>query len=121
MKVLNLDAIVSEDKRVTIGGKDYIIPGDLPVSTMFKSLDNNNSVEKNPNDPRNLKRAFEELADILNIRQSGVTVEWLIATLSSRQFTALTQFIFKNEESEDGKKPSGEQTEEKESPTNLTP
>jgi hypothetical protein len=94
MQIKNLDAIVSEDKQITLGGNLYTFPGDLPVSIMFRLMEGAGKLEKNPSDPEEMERSFRLIYDVVTIRDKKIDFETFKASMSMKQYTALSNFIF---------------------------
>jgi hypothetical protein len=94
MKIKNLDAIVSEDKQIIIGGNTYTFPGDLPVSIMFRLMEGAGRLEKNPSDPEEMERSFRLIYDVVTIRDKKVDFETFKNSMTMKQYTELSNFVF---------------------------
>lgn len=111
MKLLNLDEITSEDKQIQIGNEVYIIPGDLPVETMFRIMDNSSKVKDDPNNTQLFIDGVDALIDVFRIRQPEIDIDKIKKNLTMSRYAKLTSFIFdvpegavekKSQESESG-------------------
>ena len=100
MKILNLDKIKVEDKIVLLGKKEYIIPGELPISVMFELLDNSQKLESNPNDKQLNEKAVKQLYNIFCIKNEMKEFEKFKQMISLSMFSQLMAFIFDSENEE---------------------
>ena len=94
MKILNLDEITSDDKTVVVGGDEYVIPGDLPVSTMLRLIDNSNKVQENPADVSAMQDGVDVLLDVFKIRKPDADVEKIKRCLTMAQYSKLMSYVF---------------------------
>lgn len=108
MEILNLDQIAVDDKTVVLDGKEYLIPGELPVEIMFKIMKNSQDLEKNPENVDAFEKSFAQLHDVLSIKNE-ITIEELKMKLSIKQYGKLIAYIFNSDEEEVEKKPEGDQ------------
>lgn len=70
MDLLNLDAVVFNDKKILFGGVEYVIPGELPLKLMLKIMRCAQEVEKEPNNIDKFEQAVDALADVFALRQA---------------------------------------------------
>jgi len=94
MQIKNLDVIISEDKQITLGGKQYTFPGDLPVSIMFRLMEGAGNLEKDPTNPESMERGFKLVYDVVTIRDKSLEYESFKNSITMRQYTELSNFIF---------------------------
>lgn len=94
MQVLNLDKIQEDDKSVTLGGKNYIIPGNLPVSIMMRLIETTGNVQTNPGDTDNNRKSIELLYDVFCMKNKMGTLEEFQDVISMDQYVALIGFVF---------------------------
>lgn len=123
MKVLNLDAIKNDDKKVLLNGKEYTIPGDLPVMLMLRLLDNSGKIQENPSNLEHQEEAFNLLTEAFKIKNSAVDSEKLKDSLSMAQYTKLVAFIFGQGEAvaePEKKQNEGQQEEQPDDKTNSS-
>ena len=114
MKLLNLDEIVSDDREVQLGGEKYTIPGDLPVDTMLRILENSNRVQDNPNDFAAFREGVDLMVGVFKIRKPDADVDSIKKALTMKSYTKLSTFVFGGfEEAE--KKPASAESVEKSS------
>jgi hypothetical protein len=97
MEILNLDKFKKQDKKFSIGGKEYIIPGDLSIYTVLRSMQQHKNVQDNPNDVEALAESFKTLTEIIQIRNPDITEEKLSKMLNTKQYIELGNLIFRDE------------------------
>lgn len=114
VKLLNLDEITSEDKRVRIGGVEYIIPGDLPVDMMLLLIDNSNKLQADVTNAILLKQGIDILVDVFKIRKPDLDGIMIRKHLTMNRYTKLIAFVFGGFE-EEGKKSIPPEGNEKQS------
>ncbi len=94
MKILNLDEISSDDKEITLGGEKYIVPGDMPVETMLRLMDNSSKIEKDKMNTEAFKEGVDIMVSLFKVRKPDVNIEKIKNDLTMKRYTALTQFLF---------------------------
>ncbi len=96
-EILNLDKLISEDKRFILDGKEYVIPGELPVDMTLRFIQYTQKVQKDSTDIEAEREAFSVLAEIIQIKQPEMTKDKLLRLLTLRQYTELGSYIFRGE------------------------
>lgn len=67
-QVLNLDALLQDDLKVILGGKEYQVPSDIDLSMAAQIISVGKELEGDPT--QETVRRFEQLlVDLLSIRQ----------------------------------------------------
>jgi hypothetical protein len=94
MKILNLDEITSDDRRVTICGEEYILPGDLPVDIMLRLIENSNKIQENAMDVAAMRDGVNILVGVFQIRNPDVDVEKIKKNLTMARYSKLTTYVF---------------------------
>lgn len=94
MKILNLDEISSDDREVVIGGVKYTIPGDMPVETMLRIMENSHRLQENNMDLSAFRDGLDIMISLFKIRNPKVDVEKIKNDLTMKRYTQLTTFIF---------------------------
>jgi len=92
MKIYNLDKFIAEDKKISIGGHEWIIPGDIDMLT-WAELKNEESKGVDEN------KTLHTMHKILNLRQK-VELEELQKILTPSLFSLFSHIMF-NDVNED--------------------
>ncbi len=92
MRLINLDALVPEDVKVVKDDREWLIPGDLPVTHMVKILKAEKALTDSQNNEQ-LAEALNGLAEavrqVLEIRQPGQTAALTFGTGEVQAFLRL--------------------------------
>lgn len=69
MQYANIDVVDSEDKKLTVNKKDYLVPGDLPFKFMINVIKWSKVFEKDPSNIEGMEKFANAIYKILKIRQ----------------------------------------------------
>ncbi|MFA5423692.1 MAG: hypothetical protein WC374_07515 [Phycisphaerae bacterium] len=94
MKILNLDEITSDDRKVVIAGEEYVIPGDLPVDVMLRLIGNSNKIQENPNDITAMRDGIDILVGVFQIRNPNVDIDGIKKNITMARYSRLMSFAF---------------------------
>jgi len=89
MEILNLDKFIPEDKIIQFKGRNLAIPGELPMSVMFKTMKDSKDMEENPHDPVVVEKAFHTLYDIIVIKNKDFQFEEFKDNVTINQYSKL--------------------------------
>lgn len=108
MKITNLDSLNREDQKIILDGKEWIIPGELPVDLVLRLIGLQQDLEKNPTEFELWESQYVIIHKIFQKRHPELTFEELKSMMTARQTGALLA-VFMNslggaEMSEDEKK-----------------
>lgn len=98
MKVLNLDKLVKEDRRIFFGGSELIIPGELSVKMTIRLMKNSKDISKDSENMDLLEESIRILFDIL--KPKNPDLKWEEFDLTTTQYVELSKIISGVEEDE---------------------
>jgi len=91
MKIANIDKIKKEEKMITINGRDYVIPGSLPVRLQLQMFSISDRMSTEKMSEKLIDDSLGALLSILKIKNSVEIKE--IEDISMEQFVAALNFI----------------------------
>lgn len=110
IKVLNLDNLLPEDKKIILKGREIIVPGDISTKFMFQSMRfAQKSLETGTPDADEMEKAFDAMFEMLKHKNPKLDRDEFVNNLSSKQYTELVNFM------NDAYTPKGQEGEEKKS------
>lgn len=89
MKITNLDKLNVENQVVVLDGKEWIIPGEISVNTIFKLMELNNKMKDNPDDLKIWEDQYRIIHEIFNINHPDLKIDDLKKLLTARQIGVL--------------------------------
>lgn len=116
MKIINLDKIALEDRIVLIGGREFIVPGEVPVGLMLGFVKAAQALGEQPENPLLIEDQVKMLFNLLKLKQPDLEYETFSMSISVKQLIAAINAIVWGadvelaEEIFDGKK-KGEEAE----------
>jgi hypothetical protein len=93
VEILNLDSFVSEPRKVSLKGKEIVIPGDTSVEYFFRVLKNAQDLKKEPESAELAEEAFRNIFDLIKPLNNNIDYTWLKANLTIGQYMRLVAFI----------------------------
>jgi len=117
MKITNLDSLNSEDQKIILDGKEWLIPGELPVDVVLQLIGLQQEIGEKPTDFDLWEKQYNIILNIFQKRQPELTFSELKDMITARQTGALLA-VFMNslgqaEMSEEEKKTVFMDTEQK--------
>ncbi len=107
--LLDLNKVAPEDKKIELGDKKYIIPGQLPASVMLKVMRIQNDIGENPGDPDLIEQCMKIVHEVFQINQPDLAYEDFMKKVSFDQATLIIGFLYESPGvKEIEKKPEGE-------------
>jgi len=91
MKIANIDKIKKEEKMITINGRDYVIPGSLPVRLQLQMFSISDRMSTEKMSEKLIDDSLGALLSILKIKNSVEIKK--IEDISMEQFVAALNFI----------------------------
>jgi len=96
VNITDLDIVIPEEKVLRIKGKEYTIPGDMPVGIALKLQ--RCGADGNEDKPEAIEGMVEAVLDLLAIRQE-IDREELRMNLTMKQISAILEAVNAVEES----------------------
>lgn len=93
MEILNLDKFKPEDKKIMFEGREWIIPGEIPMGIMFQVIQDNQKMETNPNDIDVMKKAATNLWEIISLK-NDISLKDFLNKISITMYTKLVSYVF---------------------------
>lgn len=91
MKILNVDLLKEEEKKVTLNGIEYVIPADMPVKIMLRMMKNSSDLQENSQDAELLEESVRIIYDLFRTKTPGI--EWESFDMSIAQYVKIVNFI----------------------------
>lgn len=104
MAILNLDKLRPEDNEISINGKTYLIPGDVPVSVMLDNLKTEQRLQGDATkvQPEDLEKLVENTWRIFKMK-NDITLEDFRDLFTMDQIVAINNFIISEISAEETK------------------
>jgi len=89
MKITNLDSLNNEDQKIILDGREWIIPGELPVDIVLRLIGLQQQLESNPTDFELWESQYLIIHKIFKKRHPELELEELKSMMTARQTGAL--------------------------------
>ena len=111
MKITNLDSLHGNDRTMTLKGREWVLPGDMPVRTVLRLIDLQQKMQENPSDLDIWEQQLEIVYKALKVRQPELTQEELEDFLTAKQMGGLIGLLMSSDEEIEEKKTESESNE----------
>lgn len=98
MKITNLDSLHGNDRKITLEGREWALPGDMPVRTVLRLIDLQQKMEETPTDLNIWEQQLEIVYKALKLRQPELKQDELEDFLTAKQMGALIGLLMSTEE-----------------------
>ena len=89
MKITNLDSLNNDDQKIILDGKEWLIPGEIPVDTVLRLIALQQDLSNDAMDIELWEVQYGIIHGIFKRRQPDLTLEELKSMMTARQTGAL--------------------------------
>lgn len=93
-KYADLDVLVPDERKVKLAGKEYIIPGSLPVKKMIEALKYGQKIADGDFSGDNIDNFLKVLFSILKIKNTNISYEEFVNSITLEQAVAFFNFLY---------------------------
>jgi len=93
-KYADLDVLVPDKRKIKLSGKEYIIPGSLPVKKMIEALKYGQKIADGDFSGDNIDNFLKVLYDIIVIKNKDITYEEFVNSITLEQSIAFFNFLY---------------------------
>ena len=114
MKITNLDLFNNDDQVIVLDGKEWSLPGEIPVDYVLSLIEFQQKIEENPSDLELFDRMYGVLIELFNKRHPDLQLKQLKRMITSRQTGVLIANLMRSigGEAETEKKTDGSSADE---------
>jgi len=85
MRITNLDSIIEEDQQVILAGKEWIIPGEIPVNKALNLIHLQQKIQEDPMNFELWDSQTQIIFEVFKSRYPDLTLEKMKEMLTARQ------------------------------------
>ena len=94
MEILNLNAVVADDKQIVVGNDTFLIPGTLSTGRMLALIKHMQLLKSDGANPEVIQKTFEIVYGVFKIKNENLTFEHFTDVITIDALPKLISFIY---------------------------
>ena len=111
MEILNLNAVVADDKQIVVGNETFLIPGTLSTGRMLALIKHMQRLKDDGANPDVIEKTFEIVYSVFKIKNPDLSFERFTDIITLDMLPQVITFIYNVNTPEEKKTVSQPETE----------